>query len=511
MVKHSVMSNTVINIANTAVSFIIAYVMTPVILGRMGTEAYGIWVFLGIFSVSGYFSLLDFGFGGATVKYIAEYEGTNDREKLQGVVNATLFFFLAAGILGGLLLYLFNTFFFNAAFHIPQHQQELVSVLVNVIALSFLYQFPALAFSSIIEGLQRYDYLRGVSLVTTIVSNFVIFLFLKSNGGLGFMIATTLLTSFAVTAFYAWIAKRLLPDIRIHVAMVKRETFASLVSLSSKLFASKIVGLIFNNTDKILIGIFLTVTSQTDYDIVNKLHIILLSLLSMFNQAVLPATSEYAAKHDDDSLKSLLLRMTKYSAAAILPAYLLIMVFAKQILGVWVGSEFSRLAPLVQLYCSHFAITMLVGISSTMLIGINRVEKALYVSVWAAALNLAISVFTIKFFGIGGLMLGTAVAYAISSVMYIIITNRVFNIRQAAFFRSTVWPLVPAASVTVIALLLLRPLMHFTKAVPWLAVAILTYAVFMLVFTLSGMDRDERRSLLSSMRKTGTRPEPPTP
>ncbi len=511
MVRHSVMSNTVINIANTAVSFIIAYVMTPVILNRMGTEAYGIWVFLGIFSVSGYFSLLDFGFGGATIKYIAEYEGTNDREKLQGVVNATLFFFLAAGILGGLLLYLFNAFFFTAVFHIPQHQQTLVSLLVNVIALSFLYQFPALAFSSIIEGLQRYDYLRGVSLMTTIVSNVVIFLFLKSSGGLEFMIATTLIASFAVTALYALVAKLLLPDIHIRLALVKRETFTSLVSLSSKLFASKIVGLVFNNTDKILIGIFLTVTSQTDYDIVNKLHIILLSLLSMFNQAVLPATSEYAAKNDGSSLRLLLLRMTKYSAAAIVPAYLLMMIFAQQILGVWVGAEFARLAPLVQLYCSHFAITMLVGVSSTMLIGVNRVEKALYVSVWAAALNLAISVFTIRFFGIAGLMLGTAVAYAISSVMYIVITNKVFNIGQAAFFKSSVWPLLPATVVTASALFFLRPLMHFTKAVPWLAVAILAYAIFMLVFSFSGMNREERRSLLSSIRKTGTRPDPTAP
>ncbi|MFH1171406.1 MAG: polysaccharide biosynthesis C-terminal domain-containing protein [bacterium] len=491
--KHRYITNTLMNIANTAFGFVIAYAMTPFILHRMGTESYGIWVFLGIFSISGYFSLLDFGFQGATIKYIAEFYTKNDREQLERVVNATVFFFFGVGIISAILLFGFNALWLDSVFHIPAAQRSLVSALVMILSASFLFQFPALALSAIVEGLQRYTYLRGVSMLATLLSKAVLLLFLRTDNGLPLVFGATLAGSLVMTILYAVIVRKLLPDIRIGIRRVQRSTLRLLLPLSSKLFASKVVGLVFNNTDKILIGIFLTVAFQTDYDIVNKSHIILLSILSVFNQAALPASSEFFAKKDTSTLQVLLLRSTKYAAAAVMPAFIFLMIYPSNFLGAWVGRDFSHLGPLVQLYCVHIILTMLVGVSSTMLVGINKVGQVLKISLWAAVINLIISVTTIHRFGLAGIIAGTSIAYLLSSAMYIIATNRIFQIRNAQFFHSTLLPIVPSMILTIAGLLAVRPFLHMTSILPWVVVVGITYLAFFVCLYWTGLSNEERR------------------
>lgn len=493
--QHRFFNNTIINLINTVINFVVAYAMTPVILGRLGNEQYGIWVFLGIFSITGYFSLLDFGLQGAAIKYIAEYYGKRDFENLSQIITTVIIFFFLIGVACGILLFLFNILFLPQAFHLPADQISLITNLVTVLAVSFIFQFPAFAFSAILEGIQRYDFLRGISLVITIVSNVILYLFLKSSSGLTFVFATSIVSAVILTISYMFVTRRLLPEISFSVRKVKKEIIKLLFGLSSKLFASKIVGLIFNNTDKIQIAIFLTVTVQTDYDIVNKLHIILLSILSIFNQAVLPAASSLEAKQDYENQRMLLLRSTKFAAAFVLPALLLLQIFPDHLLSAWVGEQYSHLAPLVRLYSLHIFLTMLVGVSSTMLVGIDKVGQVLKISIWAAVLNLVISTATVTYMGITGLILGTVISYMISSAMYIRITNKLFNIDPKRFVREIITPLLIPFIVTAIPLLVARPFLHSIRLPIWLAVSIACYMIFFIMLYFFGTSKDERQTI----------------
>ncbi len=503
--QKKIISNTFINILSTAIAFVSAYVMTPIILNRMGSETYGIWIFINIFSATGYFSLLDFGLQGAAIKYIAEYKSKNDIERLQSIVSATISFFLAAGVLAAIILLVFNSFFLSHLFEIPANQAGKVSFLIDIIAITFLFQFPAIAFSAFLEGLQRYDYLKGVAIAAMIISNIFIYLFLRFDNSVLFMVIVSSATSFGMMICYALLAKKILPEIRLTAFKAKKDTFGMLFNLSTKLFISKIIGLIFNNTDKILIGIFLTFSFQTQYDIVNKLHLILLSILSMFNQAILPATSEFFARNNHDTLKKLLLKSTKYVSVATLPSFIFIMFFAPKILSIWINPSFASLAPLVRLYCSHIIITMLVGISSTMLVGMDKVGQVLKISVLAAALNLFISIVTISKLGIFGLILGTAVSYIISSVIYIFATNRIFAITNTEFFLRVIAPVIPASAGVVCFFLGISYFVSPGTFPQLLILSMSGYMVFVCIFYLSGLDKEEKNMVKAGIAELKTK------
>lgn len=67
------------NYAGQAVTVVTWILLTPFILARLGPTNYGLWVLIG--SVIGYGTLLDFGIGGAVIKYMAEYRAREHSTK----------------------------------------------------------------------------------------------------------------------------------------------------------------------------------------------------------------------------------------------------------------------------------------------------------------------------------------------------------------------------------------------------------------------------------------------
>jgi O-antigen/teichoic acid export membrane protein len=64
--------------------------LIPFIIGRVGLDWYGIWVAL--FAIVDYVSLLDMGVGAATIKYVAEYQAFGNSRKIGNVVLSTCLF-----------------------------------------------------------------------------------------------------------------------------------------------------------------------------------------------------------------------------------------------------------------------------------------------------------------------------------------------------------------------------------------------------------------------------------
>jgi len=497
--KTKIVMSTIINIFSLAIMFAVALVMTPVILHRMGAEQYGLWAFLGIFSASGYFSLLDMGMQGTAIKYISEYHAKGDKEKLNQVINSVLLFFLIVGFAGGIILLIVNNLFLGVFFHVPPAYFQLVQILINLVAISFLFQFPAMGLSAIIEGLQRYDVLKGISLFFTIVSNAILYLYLTHANGLWFMTAISLSSSLLLTLAYLLFSKILLPEMRINPFRSRLSTLRSLSNMSVKLFISKLVGLVFNNTDKILISIFLTMTAMTYYDIVNKITFVVALTTSLMNQTLIPFTSKLSAQNDEERIRVLFMKASRYSAVISLPAIIFVMVMAKELISVWIGREYAWLFFLAQLFISHNVLTLLTGVPSTMMVGVNKVEEALKVSVFLALLNLAISIFTVSYFGIAGLIAGTVIAYLTGFFFSMNIFLRVLKTDVGRYIKTVVIRPYLVAGLLVLMLIYVKNVFVFSRLLELFILGVLSYMFYFLIYI--AIDKDDREFLLSGLKK----------
>ena len=74
--------------------------LTPLILHRLGDEAYGIWVL--VVTLADYYSFLQVGVRSAIVRYVSKYLALNDLNSVRRVVASSFYFYLglAAFVLG---------------------------------------------------------------------------------------------------------------------------------------------------------------------------------------------------------------------------------------------------------------------------------------------------------------------------------------------------------------------------------------------------------------------------
>ena len=77
--------NTVMNYISHFISILIVFFLTPIMLRELGTEDFGLWTL--VFSVLGFFSLLDLGLNVSAVKYVAECRGSGQIERCKNSSN----------------------------------------------------------------------------------------------------------------------------------------------------------------------------------------------------------------------------------------------------------------------------------------------------------------------------------------------------------------------------------------------------------------------------------------
>src|SRR6185436_1286458 len=103
------------------VETVVGLVLLPFNVSHLGAAAYGIWLLAS--SVTIHFSVLDLGFGGAFVRFVARYRARRDATALNEI--ASTLFFVYAGV--GILAYLVAAvvaFNLGALFRITPEQAE---------------------------------------------------------------------------------------------------------------------------------------------------------------------------------------------------------------------------------------------------------------------------------------------------------------------------------------------------------------------------------------------------
>src|SRR6476661_8514107 len=159
--------NSISNYVNTGSMALFTVLITPLLARGLGAEQYGIWAFAGSFVL--YLELFEFGFGGATIKYVAGHAATGDQEALRRTVSTSFWVLCIPGLaslaLGVGVALAFPSIFSELSPSVA-HAGQMVILLVSFdLALSI----PGDTFGGTLVGLQRYDLING-SLIAERVS-----------------------------------------------------------------------------------------------------------------------------------------------------------------------------------------------------------------------------------------------------------------------------------------------------------------------------------------------------
>lgn len=384
-----VLRNVVSNYMRFVLFAVVGIVLTPVLVHGLGDRDYGLWTT--VFSLTGYFGLLDQGIRPSLVRYVSRDHALGDRVGLSRTVSSAMALYLGAGIVT-MLLALVVAQFAPARIPLEPDQRALAPALVLLVGGTMALGFPLGVFGAVLSGLQRYDLANLVGVGAGVLRAVAFVVVIRMGGGLLALGWTSLLVNVLGHIVTAWMANRLMPGVRIAPSFVDRPHLRAIASYSGWAFIGALASNIAFQTDSIVITSVLGAALVTPFAIASGLVENARSLVTAATVVLAPTASEMDTLGERDKLHAMLIAGCKYSVLLSWPVLLGLVVFGPNLLTTWVGERYASASLLLTILVVPTFIALPQATASSVLYGISRHRGIVVLSIVAAVANLGLSI-----------------------------------------------------------------------------------------------------------------------
>jgi len=467
----------------------IGVVLLPFNVRHLGQSAYGLWMLTS--SMMAYFSVLDLGFGGSMIKFIAQYRARRDARSLNEIASTL---FLIFGVCGVVAYGVFVAIAMNIGhvFNLTPDQIDTGRRLLLIVGVYVSLGFPFSIFGGVINGFQRYDLNNVVGIASSfIVAVINVAMLLWGATLVQLVMATTtirVLTYFAyrLNAYYVFPALSLKPSLfrwdRVR-ELTSFSVYVAIIDWSNKLNYS---------IDAFVIGAFLSPAAVAIWTVPQRIAEALQRLTNQLNGVLFPVVVDSDVQRPE-RLRSILIQGTRLSLVSAMPLAAALFLLAAPLIRAWVGPKFDESIVVAQILIVVVAIRVGNGTATTLLKGAGRHRLLSAANAGAAVANLALSLLWIRSYGLVGQAMGTFVPVAATSafVLWPAACRRVgLGVVEAA--RLAIWPTVWPIGVMALAIIPLRDAfpLRLLGVAAISAFGIACYAITFLVFAIGRSERD---------------------
>jgi O-antigen/teichoic acid export membrane protein len=330
--------NTVWNLVGSGAPMVVAVVCIPILIRGLGTDRFGVLTLA--WALIGYASLLDLGLGRALTQLVARKLGAGEDREIPALVWTSLVLMLLLGVLGAVVVGLLSPWLSHSALNVPVALQRETLQSFILLGLSIPVVISTAGLRGLLEAHQRFGLINALRIpmgVFTFVGPLLVLPFSHSL----FPVVAVLVGSRLV----AWGAHLLLC---LHVMPALRDSFglqktavSPLLRFGGWITIANVVNPILVSMDRFLIGAVLPVAMvgyyTAPFEAVTKLWVIPTSLTA----TVFPACSALGSDRTKE-LRLLYSRSIKYLFLVLAPISLVLFLFARQIIQLWLGPEFAE-------------------------------------------------------------------------------------------------------------------------------------------------------------------------
>ena len=421
-----VLRNVVTNYARFFIGGLTGFVLTPIMVHWMGDGNYGLWVT--VFSLTGYFGLIDQGIRPSLVRYVSRDAARGDTDGLNRTTNTALALFTGVGVLV-MAVVVVVALNFERWFNLPPDPTGVVSRTLLVAGASMALGFPFGVYGAVLSGLQRYDLGNGIGIAVSIARALAFVAVLRAGGGLLDLAWTSLAMSMVGHGLTWWCAHRTMPGLRYGVKWVTREHMGLIGGYSGVAFVGALASTLAFQTDALVITAFIGVAAVTPFAIASGLVDNVRSLVHSATYVLSPTASEMETRGESSQLHALLVTGAKYSVLVCWPALFALLIFGEPFLVTWMGEPYRNAFPVLAVLTAPSLLSLPQATASALLYGVSRHKGVVTFAIINALLNLALSMMWARPYGLMGVALGTAIPLAlVSGLGLMIYTTRALAI-----------------------------------------------------------------------------------
>lgn len=430
-------------------SLVVLFFLTPFVIAKLGDVRYGIWVLL--MSVTGYLGLLELGVRGSTGRFINFYIGRGDRDKVNGVVSASLIFYTVISVVVlcvATMLGLFATTLFPK---IPSELADEARWMFVMLGANLWLGFYNATFMQLLKSNDRFDLINVAELISLAVRSTAFVILLKMGYGLVALALTQFASTVLRLAVLVAFNRSYGTPVSLGLRWVNREVYREIFGVGFWVLICSLCTQVISYLNPILITWMLGLALVTFYNLANMLALYGNQFLTQVVGVLNPEIIKRVGRGDLAGMQWLVIRsanVTMFFAAPVLVGF---MVFGREFFALWVGERFEAVTGTVLFILTIPTFMNLAtrgcGVA---LMGLGHYRFIALISVLEAIANVALSIVLVKVFDMWlyGIAVGTALPKIIFTTGILpVYAWRTIGLRFSDFIRQSLLRWAPAALI----------------------------------------------------------------
>jgi O-antigen/teichoic acid export membrane protein len=490
MIRRRLLTGTLSNCAGRVVAIGAWFFLTPFVLSTLGSRAYALWVLVG--AIASYGMLLEGGFGGAVIKYVAEHVARHERGAAAALVASAVWLYSVLAVLAvGLSLLLGPVL--PPLLNIDPDQYRTATWLIILTGVNIACAIATTPASAVLRGLHRYDLHNAVIALNAVTEASLVAAVLFTGGGLLGMMLALIAANLTSGVASILLVARIAPDLHLRFTGGSSAAFRRLLVFSTALFPIEAGRRLQNRTDGFVIAAFQGLAGVTPFALARRLSELCELAAVQFLRVVLPVASELHAGDDRQRLRHLYLVSSRVALAISMPVAVTLMVAGPTILTMWVGSAYASDAYLLMLLAPAAVLATSQWPAAEVLQGMNRHRLVGVTSCVSGVASILLSILLLPWLGLMGVAVGACVPIAMASLLVVTpFACRILHVSAGMMLREVWLPaLVPSGAAALVLAAITRDaaISTYGRFATGLACSAVAYGALYFLMPATGAER----------------------
>ncbi len=403
-----------LNYGNQLVKVLTVLFYTPVLLGTLGQEEYGLYQMVS--AVAAYLGLLNLGFSSAYVRFHARCRGREEEARLNGMFLLIFVALAAVSLVCGGCLARNARLVFGSGLSGEELEKAggILLLLVGNLALTLL----GAVFDCQIGARERFCFQHLLRLLQSLLSPFLTLPLLLLGYGSGALAAVSLgLTAVTVASNICYCRNRL--SMAVSFRNLQFGLLKELWLFTAFLFLNQVIDQVNWSLDRFLLGRMRGTASVAVYGIGGQINGLFLQLSTAISAVYVPKVHKMTARQvDGETLTDLMIQVGKLQAPVVLLMLSGFLFFGRQFLLLWAGEAYGASYWVALLLMAPMAVPLVQNLGLEIQRARNQHRARTLVYGLLAVGNLVLSICLIPRWGTVGAAAGTAITQILGTTVF---------------------------------------------------------------------------------------------
>ena len=487
---------------NLAISFVIPFVYTPVMLRILGQAEYGLYSLSN--SVIGYLGLLTFGFGTTIVRYIAKYraeEKKREEEECCGFFLMLYSFLALLAMVGGVILFANAGRIFGKG--LSEAEIGKMRVLILIMSFNTAMSFPMSVFSSIAIAHEQYFFRKVMDIISTAAAPIANLIALHLGfASVGMALAATVVQFLLAPISIGYCFGEL--KLRPRFVKLPRGLIREMLGFSVFVFLATLVDMLFWATDKVILGMLASTTAVAVYNVGGTFNSIVMQLSTSISGVLTPRITGMVVTNTPKSQWSdLFIRVGRLQFLVIGLVASGFSVFGQVFIDLWAGPEYADAFWVAVLTLFPLCIPLIQNTGLSIVVAQNKHQFRAIVYFIIAVTNVISTYLIVPYMGIIGAALCSCVSYLLGQGLIMNIYYYKVTGLDIPRFWGSILRMVPIPGVMIAIGVLVLKYITLDGWMPFLVCMVIytgIYCLLMYAFAMNEYEKDIIRKTLKSLR-----------